>query len=336
MSIPKVRAIDLGWGYTKYSKVDENGKVEFAAFPSLAPKSVGMDLSSSILGRRNTVTVKVDGTEYEVGPDSGDLDSNDTTRNLNDMFIFTDQYKAVFFGALHYMGTPEIDLLVVGLPISNMGAAEKLKASMLGEHKITDKRTVTVKDVLVLAQPMGALYYCLGSKKELGLEYMDNDMNLIVDPGFLTFDFLLANGQKIVETRSGAHPAGVSKVLRAISESISTKHGIRYENLTAIDRGLRRRKIKINGTEEDLEPHIRATRGVLEGGLNYMKNIVGQGTDIDNIILVGGGASVYRKMLETFYPNHKLVVLEDGQFANVKGFYQAGLGFALSCADEAA
>lgn len=330
MAAPIVRAIDLGWGYTKYSKVDGEGNVSFASFPSLAPKSVGLDLSTSILGRRDTVTVRVDGTEYEVGPDAGDLDSNDTTRNLNDMFIFTDQYKAVFFGALHYMGTPEIDMLVVGLPISNMGAAEKLKASMLGEHKLADGRIVAVKDVLVLAQPMGALYYCLGNKKELGLEYMDEDMNLVVDTGFLTLDFLLANGQKVIETRSGAHPAGISKVLRAIAESISAKHGIRWENLSAIDRGLRRRKIKINGTEEDLEPHIRATRGVLEGGVNFLKNVVGAGTDIDNIILVGGGASVYRKMLETFYPNHTLTVLDDAQYANVKGFYQAGLGYALS------
>lgn len=330
MADPNVRAIDLGWGWTKYSKVDGKGEVSFAAFPSLAPKSVGMDLSNSVLGRRDTVAVKVDGTEYEVGPDSGDLDSNDSTRSLNDNFIFTDQYKAVFFGALYYMGTPEIDVLVVGLPLNNMASAEKLKAAMIGEHKITDDRIVTVKDVLVLAQPMGALYYCLGKKKELGLEFMDDDLNLIIDPGFVTLDFLLSNGKKIIENRSGAHPAGVSKVLRAISESISDKHGIRYENLSAIDRGLRRRKIKINGVEEEMEPHIRSTRAVLEGGLNFVKNIVGQGSDIDNIILVGGGSSVYRKTLESFYPNHKLTVIEDAQYANVKGFYQAGISHILN------
>jgi plasmid segregation protein ParM len=279
----------------------------------------------SVLGQRNTVVVKVDGTEYEVGPDSADLDSNDSSRNLNDSYIHTEQYKAVFFGALHYIGEPVIDTLVVGLPLSNMQAAPKLKAMVVGKHKITDTMTVEVKDALVMPQPLGGLYYCLSQKdRNEELEFMDEEVNLIVDPGFLTFDFLLSNGQRVVENRSSAYNGGVSKVLRSIADSISAKFGIKYENLSAIDKGLRRRKIKINGQVEQLEEHIKNTRPIIEGSVNYMKNIVGDGSDIDNIILLGGGATVYKRTIETFFPNHKVHTMEESQTANVQGFQLAG------------
>lgn len=327
---PVILAMDLGWGYTKFSRYldKEAGTVEYLSFASLAPRHTGVDLSMSILGKRDTVVVNVDGTRYEVGPDSVDLDTNDASRNLNDQYIHTEQYKAVFYGTLAYMNETEIDLLVVGLPLSNMQNASKLKDLVVGVHKISDDKTVTVKDALVLPQPLGGLYYCMSQRdKKPEFEFLDEEMNLVIDPGFLTFDFLLSNGEKIVENRSSAHTGGVSKVLRAIGESISTKFGIKYENFSAIDKGLRRRKIKINGETEELTEHIRNTRSVLEAPVNYMRNIVGDGSDIDNIILLGGGSNIFQKTIEQYYPKHKLIVLENPQMANVEGYFLAGMKY---------
>jgi plasmid segregation protein ParM len=323
-----IRALDVGWGYTKLSrKCPISGELEFMSFPSLAPRHAGLDLSMSILGRRDTVVVDVDGTKYEVGPDSADLDTSDMTRNLNDQYIHTEQYKAVFFGALAYMNEPTIDMLVVGLPLSNMGAASKLRELMVGTHKVNGELTVEVKDALVLPQPLGGLYYCMSLKDRPEFEFLDEEVNLVIDPGFLTFDFLLSNGDKVIENRSSAHTGGVSKVLRSIAESISNKFNIRYENLSAIDKGLRRRKIKINGEVESLDDHIRNTRAVLEGSVNFMKNMVGDGSDVDNVILLGGGSAIYRRTIEQYYPKHTLIVLEDAQLANVKGYQMAGEKF---------
>ncbi len=325
-----VRAIDLGWGYTKFSHIDvESETLKYSSFPSLAPRSAGLDLSMSILGKRDTVVVDVDGTKYEVGPDAGDLDTNDATRNLNDQYIHTEQYKAVFLGALYYIGEQVIDLLVVGLPLSNMQAAAKLKSLMVGTHRVNAELTVEVKDCLVLPQPLGGLYYCLSQGKEReDFEFLEEEMNLVIDPGFLTFDFLLSNGEKVIENRSNAHTGGVSKVLRSIAESISNKFGTKYDNLSAIDKGLRRRKLKINGEVESLEEHIKNTKSVLEGSVNYMKNIVGDGSDIDNIILLGGGSHIYAKTIAAYYPKHTVITLDDAQTANVQGFQLAGEKFA--------
>lgn len=328
---PVVRSLDLGWGYTKYNKAKPDGQLGYESFPSLAPRHVGLGANLSVIGSRNTKVITVDGTSYEVGPDATDLDSNDSSRNLNDQFIYTEQYKAVFYGALAYMGEEKIDLLVVGLPLSGMAQSAALKKMMEGTHKVSADKTVQVVEALVVPQPLGGLYSCLAMGEENpAFEYLEEEVNLIVDPGFLTFDFLLSNGKRVIENRSSAHSGGVSKVLRAIAESISTKFGIKYDNLSAIDKALRRRKIKINGQVEDLVEHIKNTRTILEGSVNYMKNIIGDGSDIDNIILLGGGSHVYQKVVESFYPKHSVTVIEDAQFANVRGFQLIGEQFVAS------
>lgn len=323
-----VRALDLGSGFVKLSRLVDN-KLEFLSFPSLAPRHAGRDLSMSLLGKRNTVVVNVEGTPYEVGPDSADLDTNDATRNLNDQYIYTDQYKACFYGALHFMAEPVIDLLVVGLPLTTIHRAGDLKAMMEGEHRINESTTVKVKEALVLPQPMGGLYYCLslGDDHE-EFEFLKEETNLIIDPGYLTFDFLLANGDKINDSRSSAHPGGVSKVLRAIAESLSNKFGLKYDNLTAIDRAIERRKIKINGQVENLLDHIKYARPAIEGSVNYLRNVAGDGSDIDNIILLGGGQHIFAKTILNYYKAHKMYVLGDSQLANVKGFQAAGEKYA--------
>lgn len=334
---PVVRALDLGSGFVKLNRL-KDGQLEYVSFPSLAPRHTGRDLSMSLLGKRDTVVVTVEGTQYEVGPDSADLDTNDTTRNLNDAFIYTDQYRACFYGALHYMGESEIDLLVVGLPLTTMHRAADLKAMMEGVHRISDTKSVTVKEALVLPQPMGGLFYCLslGDTMEQ-FEFMREETNLIIDPGYLTFDFLLANGDKINDARSSAHPGGVSKVLRAIAESLTNKIGLKYDNLTAIDRAIERRRIKISGQVEDLLEHIKYARPAIEGSVNYLRNIAGDGSDIDNIVLLGGGEKIFSKTILNYYKKHKLLILSDAQLANVKGFQAAGeqaMGLPSSLGNE--
>lgn len=321
-----VRALDLGSGFVKYSHLVD-GKLEFSSFPSLAPRHTGRDLSTtmSVLGKRDTVIVSVEGTLYEVGPDSADLDSNDSTRNLNDQFIYTDQYRAAFYGALSYMGEKEIDLLVVGLPLTTLHRADDLTKICEGTHKINDTTTVTVKKVMVVAQPIGGLWYCLEQREQRPeFEFLDEESNLLIDPGYLTVDFLRTKGTKINDARSGAHPGGVSKVLRAIGESLSTKFGVEYDNLAAIDKALERRRIKINGKTEDMLEHIRNAKPAIEGSVNYIRNMVGDGADIENIILFGGGQHIFAKTLAAYYKNHTIYVLTDSQLANVKGFQAVG------------
>lgn len=324
---PVIRSIDVGFGYTKYS-TEEEGELQYKSFPSIAPRSSKIENSDlSMINERDTIIVTVDGTVYEVGPDSLLLETSDTTRTLNDQYIHTAQYKALTYGALAYMNEKVIDLLVVGLPVSNYESHhEALKRHLVGEHKINDRLICTIKNVLVVYQPLGGLTHCMSlANTTLANHDLESSMNLIIDPGFLTVDFLLANGNKIIENKSGAHNGGVSRILNAIADSITKKIGKKYENYNAIDKALKKRKLKIAGKEEDLLEHIKNTKSVIESPITYMKNMIGDGSDIDNIILLGGGANIFEKTLKENFKDREIIVIEDPSFANVRGYQIIGV-----------
>jgi plasmid segregation protein ParM len=61
-----------------------------------------------------------------------------------------------------------------------------------------------------------------------------------------------------------------------------------------------------------------------------MQRYVGDGSDIDNVILVGGGAFFFKPIIKEAFPKHKILELGDGLYANVRGFQIAGMELAKS------
>jgi plasmid segregation protein ParM len=319
----KVRPLDIGYQITKLMR-KKDGKWEYFSMPSIAPIYSGIDMSGGLLDRRDTKIVDVDNIQYEVGPDANDLQSADTVKALDNNYIMSDAYKAIYYGALCYLEEDVIDLLVVGLPVNNLMNKDKLHEIMLGKHEVSENKTVEVKDVLVVPQPLGGLYAALYSGDE-DLEDLRDEYNLIVDPGSVTFDFLFTHGKKAIENRSDAYPGGMIKILKAIAKSIQDKHKNPYSNLTAIERALQteKRKIKLpwQKEKEDLTEHIRNTKSVLESSVTTMKNKVGDGSDqqIDNIIVVGGGASIFKNQIQKQYPHYDVKILDNSHFPNLDG-----------------
>jgi plasmid segregation protein ParM len=175
-----VRAIDVGFGNTKYVKgLTSEAKVECAHFPSIAYLSKGHGESIEG-GKRKTVCVPVDRQIYEVGPKVHVLTDGFEQRANHDGFIETNEYRALMAGALHYMKVDHVDLLVLGLPVARFFAKrQQLAKSMTGEFDVGGEKTVVVRRVHVVAQPLGAMY------GELGLTRKGNEhvRNLVIDAG---------------------------------------------------------------------------------------------------------------------------------------------------------
>ena len=53
-----------------------------------------------------------------------------------------------------------------------------------------------------------------------------------------------------------------------------------------------------------------------------------------NIILVGGGAFLFKKAVKAAFPKHKIHEMKDPMYANVKGFQIAGMNYARSALDR--
>jgi hypothetical protein len=58
-----------------------------------------------------------------------------------------------------------------------------------------------------------------------------------------------------------------------------------------------------------------------------MKNIIGDGGDIDNILIAGGGANIFEKTIKEFYPEHEIIKLPESNLINVKGYQAIGEEF---------
>lgn len=332
MSRPQiVRAIDVGYGNTKFvAYTDAIEGVQCSLFPSIAPQAGSTpDLAGTVLQRRNTVIVKVDGVSYEVGRDARLAQDASYGRVLDPSYSMTSTYLALVRGALFYMGAREIDVLVLGLPVNTIGQyAEKLQERVVGTHVIpgpggSKEVEVTVHKVRVVAQPIGGFFDFALRTGQYGR--MKDQMNLLVDPGFYTLDWVVAQGAKMVNARSGAHSGGMSAILQAIAEPIGKKLGTQITDTTLIDKGISNAEVpKFFGKPFPLDDYIPYGKEKARQFVSVLANRVGSAMDIDNIVLVGGGARFFKDVLQEKFPNHDISISDEPVFANVRGFQMAG------------
>lgn len=319
---PIVRSLDVGFGTTKFVVGASGQNFQCQMFPSVALPASTMELSTGLLSQAKTIVVEVDGRRYEVGPQI-EYKSR-TSRVLHDDYIRTPEYMALTRGAFHYMDVPHIDTLVVGLPVSHITShREELEERMGGLHRLPNGRLLPVRHVIGLAQPIGG--FIAYAKQTGGFDKMCEEVNLIIDPGFFTFDWVVAKGLLLDPERSGSHNGGISAVLRKIGETIGhAHHGKPYDDLGAIDAGLRTGNFKLCGREEPLARYLTSATPITEQSVNAMCNSVGDGRNIDNITIVGGGASLFSKAIAKRFPDHQVQVVDDAIFANVRGFQYVG------------
>lgn len=329
-----VRAIDVGFGNTKFVVLRQGaGEVHCGIFPSIAPQAPSTsDLGGEVFQRRNTAVVTVNDVRYEVGKDALLAQDASYGRILDPSYALTDAYIALVRGAFYYMGVTHIDVLVVGLPVNaNENTRGELEKRLVGEHPIPLPRgnasggetIVRVEKVSVLPQPIGAFFdYSMQGDR---YNKMRNEMNLVIDPGYYTLDWVVARGTKIVDARSGAHSGGMSAVLSTVGEAISKKLGTQLTDYSSIDEALRTKtNPRFFGKEFDLKPFLPLAKDKVRQFVAVLANKVGSSADIDNILLAGGGAEFFKDIIAEKFPHHSINITPDPVFANVRGFQFAG------------
>jgi plasmid segregation protein ParM len=332
-----VRAVDVGYGNVKFVTRHIHGQeVLCSLFPSVAPQSSGgQDLGAGLLQKLNTVIVEVNGIRYEVGKDAEHAQDVNHGRVLDRSYPETDTYMALLLGALYYMGESELDCLVLGLPVNTLDEYKGfLEQKVPGVHSVPNINKnvnvraeptlkVNVKSVIVYPQPLGALFdYAI--RKKLFAE-MRAQTNLIVDVGYFTVDWLLAKGIQPAKARSGAQSGGMSAVLSSIGEVIGREHKTQFTSFSRLDDAIRTNsKLTLFGKACDITPFIKFGKVKAREFIATMTNKVGDGSDIDNIILSGGGASFFMDVVQEKFPKHTIVIANDPVFANVRGFQLAG------------
>ena len=331
-----VRAIDVGYGQTKYVQSSEAEEIRCGCFPSLTYASLSDPTKQQLGDKRKTVAVSVAGMFHEVGPDVGAARDRFRATYLHDGYMETSAYKALVRGALHFMKVDEVDVLVLGLPVATfLQKKAALERAWVGQQETGEGRKVRIHKVLALAQPQGALaYYALANGRKEGLA---KEQSLVIDPGARTFDWLVSKGMTLIQGQSSSVHRGMFDIIKAIAKEISRDIGADYRDYDAVDEALRtKRPLMLYQKPYELERFSRVANQIADEAVASMLGEIGDPVGFQNIVLVGGGAEMFRKAVKKAFPKHQIHDAKDPIFANVKGFQIAGEHYAAKLSERAA
>jgi plasmid segregation protein ParM len=347
---PVVRAIDVGFGLVKLS-VRAGAGVGLVSFPSVAIPADASAVRTLGTRRRDTFDVPVNGVNYEVGRDVGLAQAGGTFgRDVTDEFYRGAIYEALTKGALRYMaeaGDSTIDVLVLGLPVNQYNDGKRrdyLRSHYEGEIEVGGGKKVTVRKVVVQAQPMGG-YAALGDHLEdlnrviaktagalkplANGEALDDLSVLMIDPGEHTLDWLLIQQGTINPRASGAaSDAGRHRVVRSVQESLAADIGrpLGPAVMPRINEALRNKApVKLAGVAHDLGRFEPVVMSVIEDSINRMVDGLRDAHEIvDLMVLVGGHPERYRDVLVSRFPAIPVFIMPESMSANARGFQMIG------------
>ena len=82
---------------------------------------------------------------------------------------------------------------------------------------------------------------------------------------------------------------------------------------------------QICGKDFDLAPFLPIARKIAHEAVTDMRRYVQDASDIDNIIVSGDAAFVFKDTICSAFPHHEIQEGRDGLYANVRGFVRYGL-----------
>lgn len=279
--------------------------------------------------REGEVVVDVDGEQWVAFAAPGRAQGG---RELHEDYTASAAYKALFKGSLLLAAGEDdvIDRLVTGLPVSqarDKSYVDSLKARMVGTHQISAKRSIEVKSVEVVAQPIGTLteIYCGGEHAEM----VEESVVLIIDPGFFSVDWVLFDHRELVATSSNSSLKAMSVLLEACNEEIAKDYG-GIPGVEKIEHALQSGKetIMLYGKKIQIAEYmekaasriIPAVMTEIKQGLRFLK-----GRAVDCVVLGGGGASVYERFARQEFPEAQVLKPKNSVSSNAEGFWRIAI-----------
>ncbi|WP_022949784.1 ParM/StbA family protein [Methylohalobius crimeensis] len=249
-------------------------------------------------------------------------------RSLHPDYSHTDSYKALFYTALIMGERDEIDLLVTGLPVTQFDEKrESLTGEMQGEHTVAGKRTVKIKRVEIVPQPVGGFMDALANADADTTEMLAEGRVLVVDPGHFSFDWVLINGSALQKQSSGSSTEAMSAVLETAAAEISDDYGGRIEP-DRIEQALQQGKnhVLLFGKKVDFAPYLdQASREVSLVAIEKLRTAMRKEVEsIDAVIVPGGGAKWWVPITKELFPESRVISPDEPILANARGFFELG------------
>ena len=316
-------AIDVGFGRTK--GMDGKQTIEI---PSLI--SDFRELSFSGLdnkGETEKLAVSYNGRRYFVG----DLAKRQGVprSTLSPDRTIQDEGMVLLLTAMTLLSDNH-SKLVVGLPVNDF---ERLRSQyrqvLKGQHKIQrlnlsgsvqKEHKFDIQEIKVLPQPYGAfLNQLLSDAGEINKNWYCSVG--VIDIGHYTVDLAKIIEMDYIDQDSiSFSDIGVSSVFSYLTKAIHQSHGVQIlpENIeTVVKRGKIKNQGKEVGVHHTVQSAIESTANLI---VNRAQNTWQNFSDLDRILVTGGGSAIMGRTLQKLIPHQQVEVCESATHGNIKGF----------------
>ena len=330
----EVVGLDIGFGFTKAT----NGKRSMI-FKSVYGEASEMQFREQLLPSdkpEEHLQLEIGGTSYFAG-ELAERQSIERFFTLDQAQFVRDFTKILALMPLaHMVSRQEPVKLVAGLPVSYYRKHKKEIVDILkGQHECTivdsnEERTDTVirvTSVRVVPQPFGALMdLMLNDIGEVRDKRFLKEKVGVIDVGFRTTDYTIADQTRYSERGSRTIDLGISKAFATIASKLQESSGVNvelYRLYSAVEEG----SIKIHGKRYDLKMIVEHAFNQLATRVaNEANRLWANDWDIDKVLITGGGGAVLAPYLQKIIKGEVLAVdpSTDTRLANVRGFYKYG------------
>jgi plasmid segregation protein ParM len=324
-SSPLIVGCDDGYAMTKLVILD--GKVtRTLAIPSRIRSGIH---GTSVIGAGEAEGegfvapgYSTDGMSFTVG------DFADSESAKFDDYPFSPMNRVLVHHALRLAGLGGRKvILATGLPLStfyNAGKANdaviarKLGAFSTPVQAMDGSTTAEIGEHRVFPEGLAAwVDYAIADNGTLRAELLQQTVGVIDIGGRTTDVAVVLPGRRIDHARTGSAEIGVLNVIEEVGFELQRELGVGVP-AHLVGHALRSRTVSVWGKKRDIGTLIdAATARILERVLREVNARLGSGVDLDRILLVGGGAHVF-KGAASRYPN--IDIPASPEFANARGF----------------
>lgn len=330
----RVLGADIGFGYTKAT----DGRT-FQLFKSILGEAAAIQFNETLLPSQAAMPRHfIIGDEAVFVGELAEQQSRGRAFTLDPaQFIGKHAATLALAAIAPFAETGEPIRLVTGLPISFFRKYKDSLTTLLQQRQnvVTiqangerEEKQVYVEKVRVIPQPFGSLFnLMLNEVGKPAQQRFINEKIGVIDIGFRTTDFAIADQTRYSERGSQSTDSGMSVAYAAIAALLHEKSGVQVE-LYRLYEAIGRSTIKIHGQRYDLTSVVRqayqqlATRIAAEANRLWADE-----WDIDAIVLTGGGADVLAPYLQGQLRGEVLPVPadQDARLNNVRGYYKYGM-----------
>ncbi|MDE2150534.1 MAG: ParM/StbA family protein [Gammaproteobacteria bacterium] len=332
----RILGADIGFGYTKVT----DGR-QFQVFKSLVGEANPVQFSESLLPERASPQPP---RHFQLGEESvfvGELaerQSRGRGFTLDPALFLANYAKTLALAALApYVDHGDPVRLVTGLPISFFRKhREQLVSLLQARHQVTavhadgrvEEKQIYIERVRVIPQPFGSLFNLMldDSGKVASQRFVSEKIG-VIDIGFRTSDFSIADRTRYSERGSASTDSGISIAYAAIANLLQEKSGVGVELYRLYDAAARG-TIKIRGKRYDLKGLVeKAYRQLATRIATEANRLWADDWDLDAIVLTGGGGAALAPHLQPLLEGEILPLPADvdARLNNVLGYWKYGV-----------